>query len=390
MLSNAAVRAARPRSRAYKMFDERGLYLFVAPSGLRAWRMKYRFEGREKLLSIGHWPELQLTDARSRADEAHQQLGEGVDPSGPARRQFAQVRNFEAIAREWHTHHRDRWTDRHAADVLDSLTRDVFPELGTVPIGAITAPVVLHILRDIEARGSIETARRIRQRISAVFAFAIAEGLVDHDPAAIVAKALRPLAPPRRQPALVDLDEARGLLAACERAGRAPIIRLASRFLALTAVRMGALIGASWDEMEELDGVAPLWRIPAARMKLKLARKGDAANDHLVPLSAAAVAVLREARDYANMHSGDAVFPINHGAIGALYARAGYRGRHVPHGWRATFSTILNERFPDERSTIDRALAHAPKDKVEAAYNRAEQLGRRRRLFDQWGSMLTT
>lgn len=391
MLSNAAVRAARPRSRAYKMFDERGLHLFVAPTGLRAWRLRYRIAGREKLLSIGQWPDLQLIDARDRAEAARALVAQGVDPSG-TKKGAMQICTFDAVARRWHEHHRSHWTSRHAADVLDSLARDIFPELGEMPIGAIGAADILHALRLVEQRGAGETARRIRQRISAVFAFAIAEDLVDRDPSASVGKALKPPAPARRQPAIVDLEQLRELLRACDRAGGVPIVRLASRFLALTAVRMGALLGARWEEFEGLDGTAPIWRVPAARMKLARARKADAENDHLVPLSPQAAATLREIREYANLHSPDAVFPIGEAAIGALYSRAGYRGRHVPHGWRASFSTILNERYQGDRAAIDMALAHKPAgmSEVEAAYNRAQLLDRRRELFDAWGAMLIT
>ncbi|EPR09629.1 integrase [Sphingobium indicum IP26] len=390
-LSNAAVKAARPRSRAYKMFDERGLFLFVTPGGLRSWRLKYRIDGREKLLCLGQWPDVQLIDARDRAEEARGLIGQGVDPSG-TNRAARQIRTFESVAREWHALQLERWTDRHAADVLDSLARDVFSEIGTLPIGAIGAPAVLQVLRDVERRGSIETARRIRQRISAVFSFAIAEGLVENDPAAIVGKALRAPAPTRRQPALLSIEDARGLLDAAERAGGPPIVRLASLFLALTAVRMGALLGATWDEFEGLDGDTPLWRVPAARMKLARAKKGDRANDHLVPLSAAAVAVLKAVKENGYDTHSSLVFPIRPAAIGALYARAGYAGRHVPHGWRATFSTILNELFRSDRAAIDMALAHTPKGESESegAYNRAQLLDRRRELFQRWGELLIT
>ncbi|HEX7877422.1 MAG TPA: tyrosine-type recombinase/integrase, partial [Sphingobium sp.] len=261
----------------------------------------------------------------------------------------------------------------------------------------IGAPAVLQLLRDVERRGSIETARRIRQRISAVFAFAIAEGIVDQDPAAIVGKALRPPAPTKRQPALLELAQVRKLFDDCDRAGGPPIVRLASRFLALTAVRMGALLGMSWDEVEQLDGDAPLWRVPAARMKLARAKKDDCANDHIVPLSAEAVEVLNSARALLNCgaekpesQKSGLIFSIRPAAIGALYKRAGYHRRHVPHGWRASFSTIMNERFPEQRAAIDMALAHTPKGESESegAYNRASFLKQRRTLFQKWGSLL--
>lgn len=391
MLNNAAVKAARPRSRAYKMFDERGLFLFVTPGGLRSWRLKYRIDGREKLLCLGQWPDVLLIDARDRAEEARALVAQGVDPSGGSRA-ARQIRTFQSVAREWHELKRENWTERHAVDVIDSLARDVFPDLGPLPIGAIGAPAVLQVLREVERRGSIETARRIRQRISAIFSFAIAEGIAEKNPAVDVGEALRPPAPSRRQPALTDIDDARALLAACERAGGPPIVRLASRFLALTAVRMGALIGMSWDEIEDLDGDAPLWRIPAARMKLKKARKENPENDHIVPLSAAAAAVLKDAQKKGYDTHSSLVFPIRPAAIGALYARAGYAGRHVPHGWRATFSTIMNEQFRQERAAIDMALAHTPKGESESeyAYNRAQLLDQRRALFQRWGEMLGT
>jgi integrase len=390
MLSNAAVKAARPKPRAYKMFDERGLFLFIKPNGLRSWRLRYRIGGREKLLCLGQWPDLQLVDARDRAEAARGLVAQGVDPSAARANSHVQIRTFESVAREWHGVQRERWTDRHAEDVITSLESNVLSDIGPLPIGAIASPAILQLLRQVEARGSIETARRIRQRISAVFAFAIAEGLATQDPAAIVARALRPTPVSRRQPALTDLDAVRGLLAACDRAGGLPIVRLASRFLALTAVRMGALLGAKWEEFDGLDGDAPTWRIPAARMKLKKARKADSDNDHLVPLCPQAVAVLKAIGENGYDTRSSRVFPIHPAAIGALYKRAGFAGRHVPHGWRATFSTILNERFPTERAAIDLALAHTPADrgKVERAYNRSEMLEHRRDLYRRWGRLL--
>ncbi len=395
MLTNAAVKAARPRAAAYKLADASGLHLYVAPTGRKSFRMRFRFVGREQLLTIGAWPEISLDAARARVAEAREQLARGADPRVC---EIAQTSKFEAVGRRWHGHMRRRWTEVHAGDVLASLERDVFPAIGAMPLAAITPPVVLNALRLVEQRGRLETARRVRQRISAVFAFAMSEGLVESDPAAIVGRALMPPGPQRRQPALLELGDVRGLLAAVDQLAAAPVTKLASSFLALTAVRFAAARGARWAEIEDLDGPAPLWRVPAARMKLAAAKKLSSSNDHLVPLSREAVAVLRAAR---NMHPGDAnmhdglVFPgrggdapIGEAAIGALYDRAGFGGRHVPHGWRATFATILNERMPEERLAIDAALAHAPKDKVEAAYNRSEQLGRRRRLFDAWGALI--
>lgn len=399
MLTNQAVKAARPRDRAYKLADAGGLYLFVAPTGTKSFRMKFRHGGREQLLTFG---EISLADARARADAAREQLGRGEDP-----RVAPPALTFEAVARRWHAHNAPRWSAVHAADVLTSLDRHVFPAIGGMPIAGITAPVVLNALRSVEQLGRLETTRRVRQRVSAVFAFAMSEGTATHDPAAIVARALRPVQGQRRHPALLQIEDARALLDAAACVGAAPAIELASRFLALTAVRLAAVRGMTWGEIEGLDLASednctackdlPIWRIPAARMKLAAAKKRDAAHDHLVPLSAAAVDVLRQARAIAGARTGldDLVFagrggaaPIGEAAIGALYARAGFAGRHVPHGWRATFSTVMNDRRPSDRAAIDRVLAHTPKDKVEAAYNRSEQLTLRRELLQEWADLV--
>ncbi len=403
MLSNAAVKAARARARGYKLADERSLYLFVAPTGTKSWRMKFRHQGREQLLTLGRFPEISLADARSRRDAARAQLRQGNNPIARAPTRVADdADSFEAAARRWHAHHAPRWTPVHAADVLASLERDLFPCLGKKVLAAIDPPTLLRVLRGVEARGTVETARRLRQRVSAIFALANSEGRDVGDPAAIVARALRRPAAAKHHPALLELDDVRALLAACEALAAAPSIKQASRFLALTAVRLAAVRGARWGEFEGVDWNIPgisdgaFWRVPAVRMKLAAARKLDPANAHLVPLSAAAVQILRIARAGAGDVAADALVfvgrdggsAIGEAAIGALYTRAGFAGRHVPHGWRASFSTIMNEAYPEDRATIDAALAHVAKGKVEAAYNRATHLARRRFLFDRWGELL--
>ncbi|VXC42810.1 tyrosine-type recombinase/integrase [Sphingomonas sp. 8AM] len=397
MLTSDAVKKARAKARAYKIADERGLHLFVAPTGRKSFRLRFRFAGQEQLLTIGQWPEVSLDDARARATAARAQLARGVDP-----RTAPQVMTFERAARAWHERQQPGWTAVHAADVLASLEADVFRAIGTDALDAIDAPAVLRIVRAIEQRGAIHTARRVRQRISDVYALAVSEGWASSDPAAIVGRALTRTPAARHHPALTSIDEARALLAAADRVDARPAVKLASRFVALTAVRLAAVRGARWDEIEELDG-APVWRVPAARMKLAAAKKRDAANDHLVPLAPAAAAVLCAARALdPGAAAGGLIFPgrngrtaIGEGTINALYARTPFAGRHVVYGWRATFSTVMNERRPADRTVIDRALGHVLKHgdgtvaKVEGAYNRAQHLAPRRRLFDEWAAILT-
>lgn len=401
MLTNAAVKAAGARSRAYKMFDERGLHLFVAPNGRKSWRMKFRLGGREQLLSFGTWPELSLAEARARCDAARTRIDAGEDPRALAPAPATPPATFESVARAWHALRAPRWSAVHAADVLASLERNLFPSIGAAAIGDIDAQQLLDALQRVEARGAIETARRLRQRAAGIFAYARRKKLARDNPAAEIAEdlALRP--PPRRQPALLELGELHALIAACSAAPAAHAVRRAHLFLALTAVRLEAVRGARWEEMEGLDGPAPLWRVPAARMKLTKAKKAEAAFDHLVPLAPAAVEILRaEANvqgDGADWPRAGLIFigrggaaPIGESAIGALLDRAGFAGRHVPHGWRASFSTILNEHFPAERDAIDQALGHAARNKVEAAYNRSAQLARRRWIFERWAELLDT
>lgn len=398
MLTNGAVKAAAAQARAYKMGDAGGLYLFVTPAGCKSWRLKYRWQGKEKLLVIGRYPAVSLGEARGRRDEAKEQLRAGADPS-TSREIFE---TFEQLARAWFAHSNNGWSPAHANDVLASLERDVFPAIGARAAGSIEPRELLQVLRDVENRGRAETAKRLRQRLSAIFGFGIAEGLVQADPAQHLGRAMISVRLTRPQPALTNLDQCRQLLSACDRTSVRAATKLASKFLALTAVRLDPVRGMFWGEIEDLDGDAPLWRVPAERMKLKKLKKADDRFAHLVPLSAAAVAVLRDAAresGYEGLPPADALVfpgrdrgrPIGEGAIGDLYDRAGFAGRHVPHGWRSSFSTILNEAMasePGARADIDRALAHSPKDKVEAAYNRAQLLDRRRALFEKWGAML--
>ncbi len=411
MLTNAAVKAARPRAAAYKLADGAGLHLYVAPTGLKSFRLRFRFAGREQLLTIGSYPQVDLVTARARAETARAKLARNEDPRTRSNRD----ESYEAAARAWHAVQAEGWTPVHAADVLGSLERDVFPAIGAEALDTIEPADVLELLRAVERRGARETARRLRQRISAVFELAIGEGWCTSDPAEKVGRGLKKPAAVRHHAAVMTIVDARQLLAEVDQLEASPAAKLASRFLALTAMRWAAVRGARWSEIEDLAGAAPIWRVPAARMKLAAAKKGDAAHDHVVPLSSAAVAVLRAARALclssmndnggcvtsASICDTQVVFPgagaaaaLGEAAIGALYARTSFAGRHVPHGWRATFSTIMNLQMPQERSEIDQALGHVLKKedgstaKVEAAYNRAQQLAQRRAIFDAWGALL--
>ena len=392
MLTDAKCRNAKPADKPFKLADGGGLHLFVSPAGGRTWRFRYERTGVERLLTIGPYPAISLADARAARDTAKALLRAGQDPCAAKKDARVPVaiafeRGFEAIAREWHALHVPAWTARHAKEVLDSLAAHVFPAIGAKHLSLIKPPEVLEVIRAIEARPAVETARRVRQRISAVFCYAVAAGLCENDPAAPVKGALAPLKR-SRQPALVELSDARDVLARAEAVPAHPATRLALRFLALTAVRPGEVRGARWSEFDGLDGDSPVWRIPAERMKMK--------RVHVVPLSGAALDVLTAARSIAGgaalvfPSSRHAHRPLSENAMGYLLNRAGYHHRHVPHGWRATFSTVMNERFPADRAVIDLMLAHLPKDHTEAAYNRAAHMKRRRELAVEWADLLSS
>lgn len=404
MLTDAKVRTAKSRPKSYKLADTNRLFLLVAPGGGKLWRWNYNFDGKNKTMALGAYPLVSLQDARAKRDEAYTILCEGIDPAVAKKLRIeanleAGRQTFERVAREWHENARAQWAVVHASDIIRSLERDVFATIGALPIAQLTPPNILGVLREIEARGAIETAKRVRQRISAVFVYAIAQGIATSDPAEKLGAVLKPLRK-GRQPAITDLVPLRNMILAAEQDNARPITRLGLRMLALTAVRPSELRGAEWAEFEDLDGKLPLWRIPSARMKGDLERKDEAGGDHLVPLTPQAVSVLRAVWPLTG--GGPLVFPSNRhahrpmseNAIGYLLNRAGYHGHHVPHGFRAAFSTIMNEWAerhgdPHDRRVIDLMLAHVPKDKVEGAYNRAAYMPRRRELAQIWAEMLS-
>lgn len=396
MLTDAACRKAKPNDKPYKLTDAGGLHLYITPAGGKHWRCRYEFGGKEKLLTIGPYPGISLTDARTARDNAKATLRDGRDPSVAKKLKKAKLSasdevTFEAVAREWHALNKPRWTPVHANDVLRSLERDVFPDLGALPIREISTPGVLATLRKIEARPAIETARRVRQRMSEVFVYAIASGRADNDPAAIIQSALAPLVKGKR-PALTDLSAVRTMLAKFESEPAHTVTKLAHRLLALTAVRPGALITTPWSELDALDG--DVWLVPAARMKLIKKRKEEEEYDHLVPLSAQALEVISVLRSitgggpYAFPNTRHIHQPLSENAIGYHLNRIGYRDKHVPHGWRASLSTILNERYPADHAVIELLLAHREENETKAAYNRAKHLQRRRELLQIWADLI--
>lgn len=418
MLTDKAVRAAAPKDKAYKVSDSGGLFLHISPRNHKSWRFKYRMDGKEQLLTIGVYPEVSLAEAREKRNDARKLLREGRDPRIAAKRarlvgDSGAFQTFEQAAREWHMVQKPKWKPVHADDVITSLERDIFPHLGTMPMDVIDKPLLLSVLKKIEARGSIETARRVKQRVAAIYRYVNAHGAGLENPANDINDALAPLPPSKRYPALLDVDAIKRMLGDVDRAGASPVTRLAGRFLALTAQRPGMVRHMEWGEISGVDWGSPsadvseaLWTVPADKIKQELHLRSDEAFDHKIPLSSQAVQTLRVVRlltgrapyVFPNARAGTSAMTEN--AIGYLYNREGYKGKHVPHGWRSSFSTIMNEQAERELGTdlrlladrliIDLMLAHTPAgmSATELRYNRARYMDRRRELAQRWADMI--
>jgi len=392
-LTDTQIRLAKPRDRAYKIFDADGLYLQVSPQGGKWWRFKYRWGGKEKLLSLGTYPAITLAVARERRDAARKQLAHGIDPS-EARQSAKQAAhaadNFEAVAREWHGRARQAWTEQYAERVLRLLEADVFPWLGTRPVAELKSADVLEPVRLIEQRGALETAHRALQICGGVIRYAIATGRAEVDVTAPLrgggrsgSGALAPVTAVHHAAITNPADVARLVRAIAGYRG-SPITRCALRLLPLVFVRPGELRHAEWAEID-LD--AAEWSIPAGKMKMRVA--------HLVPLSAAAVAILRELEpltrtaEYVFPGVRDRERPMSENTIAAALRGMGFRQDEMSaHGFRAMARTILDEVLGFRPDLIEHQLAHTVRDPLGRAYNRTAHLEGRRAMMETWSRYL--
>lgn len=396
MLTDMQIRSTKPGAKPIRLYDERGLYLEVTPRGGRWWRFKYRYAGKEKLLSMGTYPDTPLKAARDRRDRARTLLQEGVDPSEARRAEKASrsqgvLNGFEAVAREWHaTIHVEKVSAGHAARTLIRLEQDVFPWLGGVPVGEIKAPQLLQAVRRIEARGAIETAHRALQSCGQVFRYAIATGRAERDPTPDLRGALKPVLV-QHMPAITDPKRVGDLLRAIESYKGMPVTRAALRLAPLVFVRPGELRKAEWAEFD-LD--AAEWRIPAARMKRTKQEKLSGAA-HFVPLSRQALATLRELQPltghtrYLFPSPRTRERPMSDNGVLSALRRMGFPSDEMTgHGFRAMARTLLAERLNVDEAVIEAQLAHAVKDSLGRAYNRTEFLEQRRKMLQMWADYL--
>lgn len=382
-LTDTAIRNARASERAIKLFDGDGLYLLVHPSGTRGWRFKYYFNGREKLLSLGPYPEITLKVARERRLEARRLVAMGTDPSVQRQAErAAQTDTFELLAREWLEVQKAALNQKTFLNKQERFEAFVFPYIGRRPIAQLKAVDILPLLKNIEARGRQETAHRVRSECGNVFRYAVAAGRAERDPTVDLRGALGSVVR-RNRPAIVDPSRLGELMRAIAGYRGDISTEFALKLLPLTFVRPGELRCAAWDEF---NLKAAEWRIPAARMKMR--------ELHVVPLSTQAVALFTDLRTLTG--KGHYVFPsirskdrpISDNTINAALRRLGFSSDEmVAHGFRSTASTCLNELgwHPD---LIELQLAHAERNESRGAYNRAQRLGERRKMMQAWADYL--
>ncbi|WP_247176317.1 tyrosine-type recombinase/integrase [Escherichia coli] len=379
-LNARQVDAAKPREKAYKLADGAGLYLEVVPSGSRYWRMKYRFNGKEKRMAFGVYPAVSLAQARALRDDAKKKLAEGIDPS-LAKKEEKLVRDvqlnntFQAVALEWHGTKVSRWSEGYASDIIEAFNKDIFPYIGQQPVNEIKPLVLLNVLRRIESRGATEKAKKVRQRCSEVFRYAIVTGRAEYNPAADLTSAMS--GHESKHYPFLTVEELPDFFKALAGYTGSPLVVLAARLLILTGVRTGELRGAFWSEFDLEKAV---WEIPAERMKMK--------RPHLVPLSTQALEIVQQLKVMSGQYP--LVFPgrndprktMSEASINQVFKRIGYTGRITGHGFRHTMSTILHEEGFNT-AWIETQLAHVDKNAIRGTYNHALYLEGRREMM-QW------
>jgi len=396
-LTQVQIRAARPKDRPYKLADGGGLYLEVMPTGGKLWRMKYRQQdGRENRLSFGAFPAVSLADARGKRDSARQLMALGIDPGRARDDQERQARmaaenTFEQVAREWHRTMLGQWQPKTASDILHRFELDVFPVIGQLPVAAVQARDVLDAIRAVERRGALEIASRLTANCSRVFRFAMRCGMAERNPA----EHLREVLAPKEQGHFAAIGP-EGLpaflrsLYANEGCMGMPT-RVAMRLMLLVFVRTSELIETPWTEINLEKGE---WVIPWRRMKRGKRRINPDKTDHHVCLPRQALAILHELHrltgggTYLFPNQRDPKRPISNNTLLKALERMGYKGDMTGHGFRSLAMSTLKERLGYRHEVVDRQLAHAQKDKLESAYDRAKYLEERRAMMQRWADYI--
>jgi integrase len=389
-LTAIAVRQAKPTHKTQRLFDSGGLYLEILPTGGKWWRLKYRYGGKEKRLSLGTYPDTGLAEAREKRDAARKLLASGIDPSqqrkaAKAAGEERSSNSFEVVAREWHAKQSSSWVPLHASRIMLRLENDIFPWLGSRSIADITAKEFLSTVNRIVDRGAVESAHRVLQNCGQVLRYAIATGRAERNPVADLRSALPPVKP-KNLAAITDPAAIGGLLRAIDAYQGTFITKCALRLAPLVFVRPGELRHAEWIEF---DLVKAEWNIPAEKMKMRL--------PHLVPLSPQAIAILQELQPLTG--TGKYLFPsarspkrpMSNNAVLSALRRMGFASEEMSgHGFRAMARTVLDEVLHFRPDYIEHQLAHTVRDPNGRAYNRTAHLIERRQMMSAWADYLDT
>jgi len=367
------------------------MFIQVMPNGSMLWRLRYRFEGKQKLLALGAYPEVSLKRAREKRFEARTLLSEGKDPSfekqEEKKKRSAEAANtFEIVARKWHEYSKDKhgWSQKYAKTIMTRLEADVFNRMGSLPINSINAVKMFEVLQDIEKRGVYEITRRVKQMCGQIFRYAITKGLVEYDATSGIDKKALSSKPVVHQVSIEPSELPQFLKDLYRNDARMyPTTRYAIEFILHTFVRTTELIKAKWSEF---DFESATWTIPANRMKMK--------KIHIVPLSTQVLGILEDLKRYNGNYEwvfASATRPLDHmsdNAILKALERMGYRGRMTGHGFRSLAMTTILEKLEYPFDVVDAQLAHAKRTSLGAAYDRAKYLTQRRKMMQDWSNYI--
>lgn len=385
-LSDTAIRNAKPKDAPYSLTDERGLSVQVQPSGGKWWRLRYRFEGKAKMLSLGTYPDVTLSKARERRDDPRRLLADGIDPgenrkAKKAAGQDAASNSFAVLCHEWLQSREGQIAQAQIDKSQARLEKDVLPWIGKKPVSSLTAPDVLAVMRRIDARGARYTAHKVKSEISQIMRYAIATGRAERDPCPDLRGAI-PAPKETHRAAITAPKEVAELLRAMDGFSGTFTVKCALQLSPLFFVRPGELRKAKW---ADFDLERAEWRYHVTKTKV----------DHLVPLAKQAVATLRElhqltgCREYV-FPGRDPKLPMSDAAINAALRRMGYdtKTEITGHGFRAMARTILAEELRIAPEVIEHQLAHKVSDALGTAYNRTKFIDDRVAMMQAWADYL--
>jgi integrase len=384
LLSELKVRQAKPSQRPYKLHDGGGLYLHVHPNGSKYWRKKFRYVGKERVFAIGVYPDVSLATAREEALNARRLIKAGIDPVADRRKLRINdaTNTFQAIAQEWIASQSNKWSPTYVETVKSSLAGNLYPRIGGLPLRSIDVQTLRNALLIIEKRGTLVALRKVRMWASGIFRYAIATGRAESDPAAPLRGTFQSHKP-RNFAALTKPTDFGELVRRVRSYDGSIITRCGLLLMAYTFTRTIELRAAKWTEFD-LDKAT--WKIPAERMKM--------GEEHIVPLSRQALTIINELKTLTSNsellfpNENNAHKPMSHNTL--LYAlyRLGYHKRSTVHGFRSSASTLLNEELDFDADVIERQLAHRERNKVRAAYHRAQYLLQRREMMQAWADYI--